>query len=153
MRPLDTPPARVWNKALWAGRILSAIPVLMLLVSGAMKVVKPAFVVEGFTTLGWPEQYTLGLGLLELACTAVYQRILFQCLEKEPARRPESARSLHDALDACESAGQWTEERARDWWLEHERQVKMVGAGKALSATALSPRSQVTATVLEPLRV
>jgi len=72
MTPLDTPPARVWNKALWAGRILSAIPVLMLLVSGAMKVVKPAFVVEGFTTLGWPEQYTLGLGLLELACTAVY---------------------------------------------------------------------------------
>jgi hypothetical protein len=33
---------------IWAGRIVSAIPVLMLLMSGAMKVVKLPPVVEGF---------------------------------------------------------------------------------------------------------
>lgn len=57
---------------LWTGRILSAIPVLMLLMSGVMKLLKPAFVVEGFKHLGIPESLMLGLGILELACTAVY---------------------------------------------------------------------------------
>lgn len=43
------------KKALWARRIVSAIPALMLLMSGVMKFVKPAPVVEGFTHLGYSE--------------------------------------------------------------------------------------------------
>jgi hypothetical protein len=65
-------PAPASNKALWIGRIMSAIVVLMLLMSGIMKLMKPAAVVEGFASLGWPEQYAFGLGILELACAAVY---------------------------------------------------------------------------------
>src|SRR5215831_12639778 len=57
---------------LWAGRIVSALPVLLLLLSAVMKLVKPAPVVEGFAHLGYPESLALGLGLLELACTVVY---------------------------------------------------------------------------------
>jgi uncharacterized protein YndB with AHSA1/START domain len=68
----DTPIAPVSKKALWAGRILSALPALMLLMSGVMKLVKPAPVVEGFTHLGYPESLALGIGILELVCTAVY---------------------------------------------------------------------------------
>lgn len=68
----DTQGASVFKRKLWAGRVISAIPVLMLLVSAVMKFVKPAAVVEGFTHLGWPERYALGLGILELACTVVY---------------------------------------------------------------------------------
>ena len=57
---------------LWAGHIISALPVLMLLFSGVMKLVKPASVVEGFVRLGYPESLALGIGIVELACVVVY---------------------------------------------------------------------------------
>jgi hypothetical protein len=57
---------------LWAGRIISALPVLMLLFSAVMKLVKPASVVEGFAHLGLPESLALGLAILEITCTVVY---------------------------------------------------------------------------------
>jgi hypothetical protein len=57
---------------LWAGRILGAIAVLMLLVSCVMKLLKPAPVVEGFTRLGYPESQALGIAILELLCTVAY---------------------------------------------------------------------------------
>jgi hypothetical protein len=56
----------------WAGRIISALPVLMLVSSGVMKLVKPAFVVEGSEKLGWSADLILGLGIVELACTVIY---------------------------------------------------------------------------------
>jgi hypothetical protein len=60
------------KKMLWAGRIVSALPVLMLLFSGVMKLMKPASVVEGFAHLGYPEGLALGLGIAELTCAVVY---------------------------------------------------------------------------------
>ncbi len=60
------------KKMLWIGHIMSALPVLMLLFSGVMKLVKPAPVVEGFAHLGYPESLALGLGIVELACAVVY---------------------------------------------------------------------------------
>jgi len=65
-------PVRISKKMLWGGRIMSAVPVVMLLMSSVMKLAKPAFVVEGFKHLGLPEHLTLGIGILELACTLVY---------------------------------------------------------------------------------
>ena|SRR5215510_14884198 len=62
----------VSKKVLWTGRVIGAVPVLMLLMSASMKFVKPAFVVESFKHLGLPEHLALGLGILELACTLVY---------------------------------------------------------------------------------
>jgi hypothetical protein len=67
-----TQAAPVSKKKLWAGRVISALPVLMLVFSATMKFVKPTMVVEGFTHLGWPERYALGLGIVELGCTVVY---------------------------------------------------------------------------------
>jgi len=64
--------AAVSTKMLWAGRIASALPVLMLLFSGIMKLVKPAAVVEELARLGYPESIALGIGVLELSCTVVY---------------------------------------------------------------------------------
>lgn len=61
------------NKSLvWAGRILSALPVLFLLLDGVMKVVKPAFVVEATVQLGYPESVIVGLGVVLVACTILY---------------------------------------------------------------------------------
>ena len=64
--------APVSTKRLWAGRIMSALPVLMLLFSGVMKLVKPAPVVEEFARLGYPDSVALGIGILEIVCTVVY---------------------------------------------------------------------------------
>src|SRR5829696_1353367 len=60
------------KKMLWGGRIMSALPVLMLLFSAAMKFVKSPEVAQGFTHLGYPESLALGLGIVELACTVIY---------------------------------------------------------------------------------
>jgi hypothetical protein len=62
----------VSKKALWAGYIISALPVLLLLMSAVMKLIKPPPVVEGFAHLGLPESLALGLGILELSCAIVY---------------------------------------------------------------------------------
>ena len=57
---------------LWAGRILSGLPALFLLVDSVGKFVKPAPVVEGTVRLGYPESVIFPLGIVLLACTVVY---------------------------------------------------------------------------------
>ena len=64
--------SNVSKKALWAGRIISAIPVLMLTFSAVMKFVRPPAVMEGFTHLQLPPRLAIPLGILELACTVIY---------------------------------------------------------------------------------
>src|SRR5271169_3042276 len=63
------PPSK---KRIWAGRIISAIPALLLLFSGVAKLLKPVPVVQSFAHFGYPESVIFGLGILELACTIVY---------------------------------------------------------------------------------
>jgi hypothetical protein len=57
---------------LWTGRIASALPVLMLLFSGVMKLATPDAVLKEFARLGYSENAALGLGILELACMLIY---------------------------------------------------------------------------------
>ena len=56
--------------ARWTSYVLSAVPVFMLLMSGVMKVMQTAEVVKGFAD--WPAGSAMLVGVLELACTAVY---------------------------------------------------------------------------------
>jgi hypothetical protein len=70
--PSDTQTTPVSKKMLWTGRIISALLVLLLLLSGIMKLIKPAPVVQGFAHLGYPESLIHVIGILELACTIVY---------------------------------------------------------------------------------
>ena len=65
-------PLPVSKKILWTSRVLSALPVLMLLFSAAMKLAHPPQLDEGFAHLGIPVTQACGLGVLELACTVVY---------------------------------------------------------------------------------
>ena len=67
-----TQTALVPKKMVWAGRIISAIPVLFLLIDGVAKLIKPAPVVEATVRLGYPESVIPGLGTLLLVCTVVY---------------------------------------------------------------------------------
>jgi eukaryotic-like serine/threonine-protein kinase len=43
-------------------------------------------------------------------------RVIMRCLEKEPGQRFPDANALAQALAQCAAAGQWTEERAAQWW-------------------------------------
>ena len=56
----------------WTGYIISALPVLFLLMDGGMKLFKPAFVVEATTKLGYQEGVIVPLGVVLLACTILY---------------------------------------------------------------------------------
>jgi len=68
----NTQLAPVSKKTLWAGRVVSALPVLMLLFSGVMKLMKPPSVLQGFAHFGYSESLVPVLGILEIACTLVY---------------------------------------------------------------------------------
>ncbi|MEA2206888.1 MAG: hypothetical protein QOE77_3664 [Blastocatellia bacterium] len=64
--------APVSKGLLWTGRIMSALPILFLLMDGAMKLVKPAMVVDATVKLGYHENVILPLGIVLLACTLLY---------------------------------------------------------------------------------
>jgi hypothetical protein len=69
MRPEHT---GVSKGQLWAGRIISGLPALFLLVDGAMKLVKPAPVVEATVRLGYPESTIVPIGVVLIICTLIY---------------------------------------------------------------------------------
>ena len=56
----------------WAGYIISALPVIFLLMDGIMKLVKPEPVVTTTTELGYNESVILPLGIVLLICTVIY---------------------------------------------------------------------------------
>ena len=55
-----------------SGWALSGFAILFLTIDGAMKLAGPAVVVEAQEKLGYPGSATFGLGVLLLACTALY---------------------------------------------------------------------------------
>jgi DoxX-like family len=64
--------APVSTARLWAGRIIGALAILFLLFDAVIKVLQLAPATESFAQLGYPVGLTLGIGILELACLAVY---------------------------------------------------------------------------------
>jgi hypothetical protein len=68
----DAHTAPVSKGRLWAGRVISALPALFLLMDGVMKLIKPDFVVQATVQLGYPESVILGLGVVLLVCTVLY---------------------------------------------------------------------------------
>ena len=67
-----TPDAPISPKRLWAGRIVSALPALLLLFSGTMKLLKVPAVIEGMAHYGYPDHLIVYIGMLEVGCTCVY---------------------------------------------------------------------------------
>jgi hypothetical protein len=60
------------KKMLWIGRVMSAIPVLLMLFSAVLKLVKAAAVVQGLPRYGYPESQIVTIGVLELLSCIVY---------------------------------------------------------------------------------
>ena len=70
--PTNTQPASISNGALWAGWIITGLVMLFLAFDGVTKIIKVAPVVEASEKLGVPSHALLGIGVVLLACTAVY---------------------------------------------------------------------------------
>ena len=62
----------VSKKAFWTGWIVSAFPLLMLLISGIMKLAGPVPLVEEFARLGYDKSLATGIGIVEIACAMIY---------------------------------------------------------------------------------
>jgi hypothetical protein len=64
--------APVSNKMLWAGRIISALPVLLMVFAGAFGLLKRAVALPGFLNYGYPEKAFLPILIVEIACALIY---------------------------------------------------------------------------------
>ena len=68
-------------------------------------------------------------------------RLVLECLEKDPANRPATADILAEGLTALGIASQWTPARMRAWWDEHRPEPPggTVGNHTDLEVTRASP--------------
>jgi serine/threonine-protein kinase len=48
------------------------------------------------------------------------EALVLACLEKDAARRPETAQALADRLAACDDVEPWSVDEARSWWRERK---------------------------------
>jgi hypothetical protein len=62
----------VGRKALWAGRVVSAIPVLMMALSGVFKLGGGPQMAKDWAALGYPPSALLPVGVAEIACALLY---------------------------------------------------------------------------------
>lgn len=67
-----TPTKTVSKAARVTGWILTIVPVLLLVMSGVMKILKPEGVVKGFEHMQVPIELATGIGILQLAITGIY---------------------------------------------------------------------------------
>lgn len=64
------PNAPLW--VVWTGRLLSALPVLVVLASARWKLTSNPWYVQEWTRIGWPNDALTPLALTQLTCIALY---------------------------------------------------------------------------------
>jgi hypothetical protein len=69
---LNSETAAPSKKILWASYIVSALPVLILLLSGVMKLMRPPSLVQTIGQFGFAESLIIPIGIIELVCTVIY---------------------------------------------------------------------------------
>jgi serine/threonine-protein kinase len=57
------------------------------------------------------------------AIPADLETLILECLAKSPAERPADAKTLKRALARVGARGEWSEERAHDWWQDTGRPI------------------------------
>ena len=62
----------VSKTTLWIGRVMSALPVLLVLFGSVVKLMKTAPVIEGFVRAGVEEKLIIPVGVIEMVCVIVY---------------------------------------------------------------------------------
>jgi eukaryotic-like serine/threonine-protein kinase len=51
--------------------------------------------------------------------SARLERLVLECLSKDPASRPPSAAAVLEALESLPDVGDWTRQEAREWWVRN----------------------------------
>jgi hypothetical protein len=64
--------APISSKAIWAGRLMSGLVILFLLLDGGMKLIPLDVVIKASEPLGIPGDLARTLGVLTLVCTILY---------------------------------------------------------------------------------
>lgn len=64
--------ASISTKARWAGYVVNALMVLFLIFDGVIKALQFTPAMEATVGLGYPVHLVFGIGLIELACLALY---------------------------------------------------------------------------------
>ncbi len=73
------------------------------------------------------------------------EALVMQCLEKNPNKRPQSARELAESLRALAFEHPWDEERARLWWQTHLAEKagrRQCAAGSLIAIVNLTRRTR-----------
>jgi hypothetical protein len=47
------------------------------------------------------------------------QKLVLECLAKDPAKRPSNTADLLEKLEALSDVDHWTRQQARDWWVQN----------------------------------
>jgi serine/threonine-protein kinase len=78
------------------------------------------------------------------AVPARLEALLLQCLEKEPARRPQSAGALLALLEGCEDVAAWGEAEAAAWWRDRGPALRAHRDARRARALARGPGAAAT---------
>jgi hypothetical protein len=65
-------PRQESRKIIWISYLMSATPVLIMLMAGTMKLFKPAGVVQGFAHFGYAESVILWIAMAEIGSALLY---------------------------------------------------------------------------------
>jgi len=68
----QSPVNAVSNKALWAGRIVSAVPVLLMGIGGIFMLIDPAPMLKTFSELGYSAHLVRPIACVEVVCVLIY---------------------------------------------------------------------------------
>jgi hypothetical protein len=62
------------------------------------------------------------------------EAVVVRCLAKKPADRYPDARALSSALAACACAGEWSDEKAEEWWVDQATSHAQAAQGAEMAA-------------------
>ena len=71
------------------------------------------------------------------------ETLVMQCLEKNPNKRPQTARELSEALSALQFDLPWTDERAELWWKQNRPEQQR-------ATSALDEKERASVRTIEP---
>jgi serine/threonine-protein kinase len=65
----------------------------------------------------------------EQTIPVAFERLVLQCLAKDPTERPDGVEAVMVALEGCRGDDLWAAEQARQWWETHAEGVERSSAG------------------------